>query len=71
MGIFSGPEPQTYEVAGRQLQCIVCGHDHFDTREAQLHTAGMTFLGLDWANRSAYCVVCANCGYIHWFLPSE
>jgi hypothetical protein len=29
----------------------------------------MTFFGLDWANRTARCLVCERCGYVHWFLP--
>ncbi len=68
MGFFSEPEPETIEVGGRQLKCLVCGYDRFNQREAQLNTAGMTFMGLDWANASGICVVCANCSYIHWFL---
>jgi hypothetical protein len=71
MGFFSAPEPETVEIAengGRPLKCLICGRDRFHTREAQLNTAGMTFLGLDWANESGVCVICANCGYIHWFL---
>jgi hypothetical protein len=71
VGLFSTPEPDTVEIAangGRSLKCLVCGHDRFWQREAQLNTAGMTFLGLDWANASGICVVCANCGFIHWFM---
>jgi predicted nucleic-acid-binding Zn-ribbon protein len=67
VGLFSRPEPETVEVAGRSLKCLVCGHDRFDQREGQLNTAGMSFMGLDWANESAICAICANCGYIHWF----
>lgn len=64
-------DPQQYEMAGRPLRCLICGHDHFRQQSAQLNTAGATFLGLDWANRSAWCFVCEKCGYIHWFLPTE
>ena len=69
MGIFSKPEPEQVEIAGKTLKCLVCGHDRFNKREAQLNTVGMTFLKLDWANASGLCVVCGNCGFIHWFLP--
>ncbi len=34
----------------------------------QLNTAGMTFLDLDWANRSATTLTCAECGRLQWFL---
>ena len=54
---------------GEELRCQVCGYDAFEMRRAQLNTRGMTFLKLDWANRSATCYVCDRCGYIHWFLP--
>ena len=68
MGLFSSDEPVTVEVLDRTLQCVVCQHGEFHKRSAQLNTAGLTFLDLDWANRSADLYVCARCGYIHWFV---
>ena len=62
-------EPNSYEVQGKILKCLVCGHEAFWRREAQLNTTGLSFLNLDWLNRSANCLVCDRCGYIHWFLP--
>jgi hypothetical protein len=37
------------------------------------NTAGLTFLNLDWANRSAATLTCTACGRIEWFLadPEE
>ena len=58
-----------YDVMGKPLVCQVCGYDEFDQRRAQLNTPGLTFLNLDWANRSANCLICKRCGYIHWFVP--
>ena len=69
MGIFKKKEPVPLNIAGVQLRCEICKHDRFFTREAMLNTPGLTFFDLDWANASATCAVCANCGYIHWFLP--
>ena len=40
----------------------------FDERSAQLNTMGLTFLDLDWANRSATVLVCKVCGHLEWFL---
>lgn len=60
----------TYEVAGRQVVCPHCGGVEFDESQAQLNTAGMTFLGFDWANRSATVLVCRACGHIEWFLST-
>ena len=37
-------------------------------REAQLNTAGMTFLKLDWLNKTATIFVCEDCGRLEWFL---
>ena len=68
MGLFSSDEPAKIVVLDRELQCVVCQHGEFHTRTAQLNTAGLTFLDLDWANRSADLAVCARCGYIHWFI---
>lgn len=62
-------EPMSVEVQGKVLQCVVCGHDEFDKREAQMNTAVATFFNMDWANKSAICWVCERCGFVHWFLP--
>lgn len=68
MSLFK-EDPMGVEVQGRELKCLVCGHDAFWKREAQLNTAMATFFNFDWANSSGLCYVCAKCGYIHWFLP--
>lgn len=66
------PQPEQYNIAGagRTLRCLICGYDLFLCREAQLNTAVATLFNLDWANKSAVCLICDQCGYIHWFLPS-
>jgi transcription elongation factor Elf1 len=53
---------------GKDLTCLVCGGASFLVRQSLLNTVGLTALGLDWANRTAACYVCGNCGHIHWFL---
>lgn len=58
-----------YEVAGRQLKCPHCGGIHFKSGTAQMNTAGMSFLGLDWLNESAQTFMCMACGRIEWFVP--
>ncbi|MGI6686641.1 MAG: hypothetical protein ACOX47_14435 [Bacillota bacterium] len=52
---------------GIQVICIHCKHDHFHKGSALLNTRGMTFFDLDWLNQSATTLICASCGYIHWF----
>jgi hypothetical protein len=56
-------------VAGRPLTCVVCGTgQEFARREVNMNTRGMTFLGLDWLNRSGDGAVCLACGYVHVFM---
>jgi len=69
MGIFAPEEAKTFEINGQPLKCQICGHDAFWRREGQLNTAAASFFNLDWTNKSAVCIVCDRCGYIHWFLP--
>jgi predicted nucleic-acid-binding Zn-ribbon protein len=68
-----GPTPDRFEVAGRPVRCPHCGGEHFLEGRAQLNTAGLTFLNLDWANRSAATLACVGCGRLEWFLadPEE
>ncbi|MEC0370619.1 hypothetical protein [Paenibacillus chibensis] len=61
----AGPGP--YQVNGIQVICVHCRHDQFDHGFAQLNTALLSFLNLDFANRSANILICHRCGYIHWF----
>ena len=61
--------PESVEIAGRPLVCQVCGADGFLQRNAQLHGPTATFFGVEWTSPTAICYVCAQCGYIHWFLP--
>jgi hypothetical protein len=68
MGIFKQKTPDVVEVKGNKLTCPVCSCDQFWSRKAQLNTSVASFFGLDWANRSARCFVCADCTYIFWFL---
>lgn len=55
-------------IVGKPLQCVVCGHDHFAERKAQLNTRLATFFDFDWVNPQAECYICSRCGYVHWFL---
>jgi hypothetical protein len=36
-----------------------------------MHTPLATLFNFEFANRVADCAVCANCGYVHWFLPTN
>jgi len=71
MGLFSKEEATQVSIKGKKLKCVICNHDKFTFRKAQLNTAGLSFLDLDWLNKSARCYVCENCTYIHWFLREQ
>ena len=70
MGLFRRRRqstPDTVTVNGRELRCLVCGHDRFLHRKAQLNTSVATFFTVDWANPTADCFGCETCGHLHWF----
>ncbi len=52
----------TYTVSGKEFACTFCGNNHFEDGRAQLNSAGMTLAGLDWVDKSAYILVCKDCG---------
>lgn len=56
------------EVAGHKLKCLMCQHESFHQRKSHLDTALATSMSPDWVDRQAYCLVCDECGFIHWFL---
>ena len=60
--------PGQYEAGGKQVTCPHCGLAEFAEGHPLLNTAGMTFAGLDWADKSATTLACTNCGRIQWFL---
>jgi len=57
-------------VNGHPLKCGHCGGQQFRQQKAQLNTAGMTFLKLDWLNKSADTFICSDCGHIEWFVDA-
>lgn len=59
------------QIAGIDLECKHCGHDQFLKRKAQLNTAFLSFLDLDWLNQTGTVFVCGRCGFLHWFLPFD
>jgi predicted nucleic-acid-binding Zn-ribbon protein len=57
-----------YKAEGKKILCPHCGSDEFAKGKAQLNTAGMSFLDLDWANKSATTLACTKCGRVEWFI---
>ena len=60
--------PEVVLPSGQVLACVVCGAREFDRREIKLNTSGMSFMGLDWANKSADGAICRACGHVHSFV---
>ncbi len=58
-------------VHGYPLRCQICRHEEFWEHQVQLHTPAATFFNVEFMNRIANCAVCANCGYVHIFLPTD
>jgi predicted nucleic-acid-binding Zn-ribbon protein len=65
----SSLEAREITIAGRHLRCQICDFTRFYSRESQL-TNGASF-GQDWANSKAECLVCEQCGYVHWFVRTR
>jgi len=61
-------EVAEHSIAGNKLECPVCHHNKFYTRRTLMNTPGMTFLGIEWANKEATNYICEKCGYVMWFL---
>jgi hypothetical protein len=56
---------------GADLACLVCGGQRFTRREVKMNTTGMSFMDLDWANRSGDGAICRACGFVHTFLDGD
>ncbi len=71
MGLFDKnprePIVGSFKVLDKKIICPNCGNDSFQTRDVLLNTPGMSFFGLDWANRTASALICTKCGRIEWY----
>ncbi len=66
----SSIEAREVSIAGHQLRCQVCDFTRFYAREARLSTGASAF-GQDWMNSTADCLVCEQCGFVHWFVRTH
>ncbi len=69
-GAMEAVNSDEFTVNKVKIKCVHCQHQHFELGEAQLNTPGLTFLNLDWANKSASVLVCKKCSFIMWFADS-
>lgn len=65
---YEGRDSGRYEIGGQPVRCSHCGGESFDPGSALLNTRGLTFLGIDFANRGANLLICTACTHIEWFL---
>lgn len=63
-----GTKPQPYEAAGRPVTCAHCGERLFLPGSALLNTRVRSTFNVDWADPTAWLLICAECGRIEWFL---
>ena len=59
--------PGEYSLAGKSVVCPHCQGTQFIAGEAQLNTAIMTLIELDWLNKTTTILSCTACGQIQWF----
>ena len=71
MPIFGKEEPQVVDVHERPLRCLVCDHNTFYRRQAQMHGRLASMFNVEWVAPTCDCIVCSQCGYVHWFFPDE
>lgn len=67
-GLSGDSGARRYRVAGVDVVCKHCAGEVFEEGDALLNTPGLTFFGLDWANRGAHLLVCERCSSVQWFL---
>lgn len=60
-------ETHAFAVAGKAVKCGHCGGEQFVKSQAQLHSAGLTFMQLEWLGKSVHVLACGKCSHIEWF----
>ncbi len=60
--------PASFSSGGKKIQCPHCNGEQFEAADILLNTPGLTFFGLDWANRTAATLACTRCGFLQWFV---
>ncbi len=56
--------PVSYQAGGIKLVCPHCHSDGFFEGRRLMNTAGMTFFGLDWAEKEVTILTCGRCGLV-------
>jgi len=61
------PNPGSFSLEGKPVECPHCNGAEFIAGQAQLNTAILTLIELDWIDKSATILTCTSCGQIQWF----
>ena len=67
MGLFEDTPSVLATMDGTPFVCLVCQGGLFEHRQLKMNTGAAEFFGFAWADRSADCMICTACGYVHWF----
>jgi predicted nucleic-acid-binding Zn-ribbon protein len=65
--LASGPKAESFRAAGKQIECPHCENILFHKKKVSLNTALSSLVNLEWTDREASVLVCANCSRIDWF----
>jgi hypothetical protein len=65
--LVNAPAAESFHVAGKQVECPHCENILFHKREASLNTALSSLTHLEWTDREATVLICANCSRMEWF----
>ena len=71
MGLFGKEEPGRSRSPWQPAAVPGGGTTKFYTRQGILHGAAASLFNLEWTSPSCTCMICGNCGYVHWFFPGS
>lgn len=66
--LTAGPQAASFRAGGKIVACPHCENVLFHARKASLNTALTSLTHLEWTDREACVLVCANCSRLEWFL---
>lgn len=61
------PRAESFRAGGKLVECAHCENVLFHKKKISLNTALSSLMSLEWADRQACVLVCANCSRIEWF----
>ena len=64
-------QPESVQVDGHSLRCLMCSHESFHRRKTHFDTALFSGLNPIWSESHGTCLICDHCGFIHWFLQPK